>query len=1016
MDCDERGVEMKKTFDYETTCYKDKNNQLGGKLYLNKDLYLDFDENAIYKNSNKVNITPGDFRFLKIIISEHPNHVKRHSLMEELFDNHFLSVEDDDADDKYTKNQISRLGNTKWRINKQIGNVIQYKSKEYYVTLPKTIKRFDKEKKDIYCIKELFPEAYEENNIPVDSTENTVQESTDISKKFLHSGAKKLFDASTDVILSELSKLSTIFNNISTVDNKATPKTDVINDLYQLVVNRCCSDSIKDILKIKGPLGSYKNRIMQYLYLAVSKNNEDISPFYIDIAFYERIAEFNVQVSENEIISQINEDFDNIQKIISEDENRIPLLFLDGIRDFSRGNESLYYSIKNRINDLNCKLVICLDADFTVNKQHQFNVHPLVSKHFAHYMRIRPMTLHKKEESIEFIKNCMDISSFNFSVDISAEKVYENLIRLNFSNIDAYWLIYILKVASEHFLTMKGNVADLYTAICIEVLGNAGLIDSAAELAYEFEFETADTGNTNLYYDIRWRLIRKHRSVLDFLIAKHYTSKLLSLNITNENTDENISQLSVFNMIIQNNIARFAFALLNEDEHYEYQVMRVATNYYDNLSLIGKSELSFRMTALTNSRRKQQCINLIRKYLEAEKVHYQSESADNFEVKKDSAFLLRSLYINLIYENDKSAFVDYFNLILSDKLCNSINRGFHLEYYGDKTFIPNITLLDFEDDVTKGKKTFDTLCLILNGRMVDCKGMVYASAIELLTLCNLIQARIEQNGNNNVFDVMPYIDSCLRYLKWIVKQSPIDEISDVVMYFKWIQNEFSELLNEATTMDDSKIKYYHSSPFNKFSIAKGVERAGWLEHQIPNPENIVEHMYNCWLIGMLYLPDEFPKSEYNKNSILQMLLIHDLVEAKTGNINRPKREENEKEYDIREDNAMQSLFFSGTYPNSVDLSTYRAYWNLWNKKDGINYLVAKDINNIQAIFQFCNYYNQYPGNFTIYDVCHWLSGINKIKSKLGKEILKKLIINNPLYSNIINVFNENRDLFIDCKF
>ena len=35
---------MKNNFDYEITCYKDKNGQLGGELYLTESLYNDFDE------------------------------------------------------------------------------------------------------------------------------------------------------------------------------------------------------------------------------------------------------------------------------------------------------------------------------------------------------------------------------------------------------------------------------------------------------------------------------------------------------------------------------------------------------------------------------------------------------------------------------------------------------------------------------------------------------------------------------------------------------------------------------------------------------------------------------------------------------------------------------------------------------------------------------------------------------------------------------------------------------------
>lgn len=1014
--------DITKNIDYHTTyttCYRDANDELIGKLYIDENIYIDFDESDIFCDSESFGFTASEMKVIKKLIINESSYLTADALGKARYgDPGYLYCDCDQmVQNVKTKilKKIREAGNLEAGDSKK--GFIKNKSKEgYRVDLPKKIYRFNEIKKsDGYSAKDLFCEAYD-NNCD-DETKSNAHISEAFSQKFLHSGAQKLFDATGDVVLSELSKLSTIFSHISTVDNKATVQTDVIKDIYGLVVDGCHNDFIKDVLKIKGPLGSYKNRIMQYLYLAITKNNKDILPFYIDIAFYERIAESNIQVSEDEIIARIDKDFDDIQKIVIEDKNRTPLVFLDGIRDFSRGNESLYNSINTRIiqlSELNCKLVICLDADFTVNNQHQFNVHPLGSEYFAHYMRIKPMTLHKKEESIEFIKNCIEISSFKFPVEISAEKVYENLIRLNFSSIDAYWLIYILKTASKYFFDVKGNIADLYTAICIEILGNAKLIDSASELAYEFEFGAADTNDTNLYYDIRWRLIRKHRSVLDFLIAKQYIKKVSGLNLIKGNTEHNEKSLKFFNMVLQKNITRFVVAMLKGVDDYEHQIMIIAKHYYDMLSLFGKSELTFWMARLddrTNKTRKYECIRLLKGYNKQEIPKYDNISSTNIIDKRNAAFLIRGINVSLIYENDREALEYYLNSLLTDKIANSVNRGFHLEYYGDKSYIPNKSLLDYEDDITKGEKTLTVLCLSLDKRIKRRDVSSYVAALEVMTICNLIQARIEQTQNDNVLDVTPYIAKCLRYLDWIIEQGQkiIRGLTNVAMYFMWMRNELHNLVNENISKDDKPVRYYHSTPFNKFSLAKTIERTGWVNSDIPKPENIVEHMYNCWLIGMLYLPDHYSEQGYNKSNILQMLLIHDLGETETGDINRPEKLMAQHNYDFQENMVMQSLLLSGTYPGSVNLSSYIEHWNSWDRKDGINYYIAKDIDNIQTIYQFCYYYNQYPEKFTTDDVCYWLSGINRLESELGKEISEKLIKNNPLYSNIMGLFYDNSD-------
>lgn len=41
--------------------------------------------------------------------------------------------------------------------------------------------------------------------------------------------------------------------------------------------------------------------------------------------------------------------------------------------------------------------------------------------------------------------------------------------------------------------------------------------------------------------------------------------------------------------------------------------------------------------------------------------------------------------------------------------------------------------------------------------------------------------------------------------------------------------------------------------YEVYSKAGSVKRAGWVDQQIPDPESIVEHMYNVWLIACVRL-------------------------------------------------------------------------------------------------------------------------------------------------------------------
>ncbi len=991
---------MKKIVEYATTecattCFIDKHNDFAGFLEIDENTYIDFDRKTIYENSVDQKISATKMALLEKLIINSPSVVDYDSLFRTYYDDRYFDVD-------VLDHQVLR--NVMYALNKYV-KITNVPKSGYKIELKKRIQKFgDIRKCDVSDIPGLFSSVNtgmsEKEYLEVDD------KSLSISSKYLHSGAQELAEKDGKTVLSELGKLSKVFNGITTLDGIPGHES-VIEDLYGLIVYGCTNSKTKEILKIKGPLGSYKNRIMQYLYLAVAKNNRNILPFYIDIAFYERMAERSSVVSEKDIKEAFIKDFEEIKALQEKHGNRTPLLMIDGVRDFSRGAESLYYFISKNVKELNCKLVVCMDGDFTVNNQHMFNVHPLASNKYAHYMRITSMNLYKRAESIDFIRNCLDISGVTVADDITPEKIYESLVKLSFISVDAYWLVYLVKYFQDNLFDPKGNITDLYSAICMRILDSGSEIDSAAELAYKFEFESVDFLKNNPFFDVRWRLIRKHRSILDFLIAKHYVGKISELDFKNRSREENVKNLSFFNMVLQKSITRFVVDMIGGNDDYEYKIMIIAENYYDSLSLFGKSELTFWMARLHNPERRKRCTQLLKDFRVKEIQRYNDTKFKSETEKKNMAFLIRGINVSLIYEKDERAFKYYIKSLINDKTANTVNRGFHLEYYGDKPYIPNKTLLDFEDDVTKGENTLNVLCIALDKRIKRKDNGSPVAVLEVMTLCNLIQARLECGKEEPVLDVRPYMHRCIRYLEWIIEYRSFRTFSEAAQYFMWMRNEFENLLAECPT---GRICYSSAAPLNKFSKASNIERTGWVNAGIPAPENIVEHMYNCWFIGMLYLPETCDVVGYDKNRILQMLLIHDLGETETGDISRPEKIKKQKFYDYQENLVMQSLLLSGTYPDSADISEYLNCWNDWSECNGINYTVAKDIDNIQTVFRFCSYCTLYPDKFDADTIIYWLSGINEIESEIGKAIATKIVKKNPEFAHIIeqagDIFND----------
>ncbi|MBQ2824905.1 MAG: HD domain-containing protein [Clostridia bacterium] len=999
--------------EYYTTCFEDQNGNIMGRLYVEENIYIDFGCRDIFRDGRPQRVSETAIKLLEYVMFRSPDVAVYDKLL------HVYGMYDNtvNAHSSYDRQVLRNLFS-----GLRKSGLIDIKNKPgkgYFYKLDKKIARFNVDGSTVSDMGELFHKRFGaypegEKGLPLSEGEeayvtSAVAELTDrgnsecleFSSKFFSSGALRLMKGTKKEALDAFVALDKVYGAVSSLsgheDAVDTSSDNLFMNLYSSVVKECKNKNCGDVLKVKGPLGSYKNRVMQYLYIALEKNNPQILPFYIDIAYYEKQAESDKNITEAELIKAFRKDIDIVSRAFDKAEGRIPLLMLDGVRDFSVGNEGLYYAIKESLKAFDSKKIICLDSDFTVNVHHQFKIHPLTSASYCMYLRIRSMNLYNREESIDFIRNCIDIFRVSVPAHISAESIYESLVRLNFISLDAYWLVYLLNSAINSIVNSKNTISDIYGDLALSVLGSVNKVESAAEVAYEFEFGKLDIGHDNPYYDIRWKLIRKHRSMLDFLIAKEYITKLSEISVDSDSED-NLKKLDFFNMVLQKRITRFIVSMLRGNDSCEHRIMVIAKKHYEDLSRLGKSELTFWMARLNNKARKDECRLLLEQFNEKDKKDYESIDLKNTTEKHDAAFLLRGSSVSLIYEHNYKAFKEYITSLVTDKVANAVNRGFHLEYYGDKAYIANETRLDYKDVVSKGENTFNVLCGDLDRKMKERAKNDYVFVLELMTLCNLIQARIEKHGSQKVFDVSPYVDKCKNYIGYLMGQNVLDELTEAYKYLRWFRNVLSDMEKDGSL----DISYNPADVFNTFSKAKGRSRKGWVNRRIPQPENIVEHMYNCWLMAMLYLPEKYNEAGYCKNTILSMLLIHDMGETITGDIDREEKLTDPEAYALAESEAMDRLLFAGTYPEAVHLSTYMDCWNKLEGKQGINYRVAKDIDEIQAVYQYCVYYKNNPGLMTKEDAMKWLPNIAKLKTNLGSELAEMLILNNPQFKEIID--------------
>ena len=323
--------------------------------------------------------------------------------------------------------------------------------------------------------------------------------------------------------------------------------------------------------------------------------------------------------------------------------------------------------------------------------------------------------------------------------------------------------------------------------------------------------------------------------------------------------------------------------------------------------------------------------------------------------------------------------------MLENDLASSINRGFHLEYYGDKEYVPIHDTLNYKDILEVGEKTLRHL---IKANETDLNSDSYSPSFELslFTICSILQARIENPKIKIRFDMTPLIKKTITIIERYTKAGRCED-EKILFYFKSILFDF----NEYNVSFNGKNQFMSIRLYNKFSKATRVGRAGWISHKIPDPENIIEHTYNCWLMGLFLLPSIIEHEPlYSKQKVLEIILIHDLGECITGDIEKAIKFNDPSSIE-KEDNVMKMLFLKGTYPEMPNLSDQYNLWVEWHEQNTFNARVARDIDIIQAIYQLCSYLSEYRNNFTEEKIMNWLNEQKELKTKVGKTIFKNLI-------------------------
>lgn len=806
------------------------------------------------------------------------------------------------------------------------------------------------------------------------------------SHKFIKKSFKATFNESETS--SWIEKMTKEYSRLFSAVSKLKHNTDVIelnDDLIYVLYDAICKSESENIVKIMGNSGSEKNALMQLLYLKLcqdaEKEEREVIPFYINLSYYEKQFYDHEDKIETQIRAKMVEDLSLLKKYINENQNKKVVLFIDSIRDFAASQTLIEHILADIISDIkNLQKVVAVDTNFTINKRRIKKVIALAPTNFEYILKIHSVDLADDEVCFKYY------DSFEKIYGIKVHDLHEKMVKMSFYEIDAYVLRLSANILRDNLYNDSFTISDLYEAMFAKMVnGNKSLILETAKTAYDFAYTECEFDDHDVFSSKQWAIIKKHKSFIDFSISYYYIHQLVG------NTEWN---LKFFELVLPKEVTRFVTPRINDTFGNEEKVIKLVKEHYSEMEILGKSEMTFWLGRIQNRRLVVEANQLLRELYNDTVSKIKDKNIRNLYCnsgeRKADLFLLRGIVVSLIYSGEDKIANTYIENLINEDLPNEINRGFHLEYYGDKPYLPNKDMLDFEDNISLGHKTFKRLIKNLD-RHFEKRVVMPAMELDLFTLCSLLQARMFQPEAFGAEKLDFYAKKCLKYLEKYNGMVKHMHSTKIASYFSMMHTDLNEYISNHKRAD------VRCDLYNLYSTAVDVKRAGWVIAGIQDPESVVEHMYNAWLLGMFNLPEEYYDPDYSKTKILSMILLHDLGETITGDIPKPEKAL-DASYEKKEDKIMRELFLKGTYPFMTNLNQCYVLWEEWSEQKTFNARVAKDLDTLQAMYKFCEYYKVHPDKFSDEKRDGWLDEFNDLKTEIGLDIYNKLIKKNSKFS------------------
>lgn len=793
-----------------------------------------------------------------------------------------------------------------------------------------------------------------------------------LSSRFIDSIAQKAHDNNTDKNLAKAILIqSDRYNSIKKIS------TSILTNLCNKIAN--AQAGINCPLIIKGQPGTGKSTLLSIIYLNLPEPI-DCYTTLIDLHCFDQVKDPVADLTN--VLIQVDNGVNT---------HKSSILFIDGFNSYDRMNNQLEKTLMAKINQWKRKKSI----------HFIFAVGVLDNDQFPPFIRTKTTIPFIAEETIQLAPINTTTAEFSFLVEKvlktlsivparqhSSQKnhdaqnsLLDNIItfckRITGGIAEYRTIVFVATryiIYKNEMFDMNsdsGNISKIFKEYFSSFMDDETLLNTADHITkFMLHKEEKPMPWTN-------SIVFKSPAFRDFFFALSY------LNAIKKGQEE---KLSLFNCIFTPSINRFIVSLMVQDINEENQIVSKLIARFPMLDIRSQTQITYLLGRVKSSTAKKSAINfLFEKYVQLKKSIAEACRDDD----TDTIMLFRSISISLIYLGYKDCEDDFFFLLINNEKIRDVNLKFHIAYYTTNAYKVGEEI-SFDSEALYASENLENLYNYLY-HCIESTDERGRQGINIITIISLAIYQQYQNRNNRKKE------GFIALIEKLEKDTSIT--SPVLKRF---------IIGIKDHLQENNI---YASAISKFYTMKTIQRSGWIQEgrEIDKKERVesdADHTWGCCMLAHIFLTDRIDDcaflskddkakfaQKYDKNKIINLLLVHDLPEIYTGDIPFTQKSVDKKS---KEATAMQKIAALDAFSQFNSFQNIASLWNEYEAKSDINAVIAYQIDKLEPLVQLYIYRAALPETQRKSQLDKWTQtaieqlSTCKIQTSFGSKVLEFL--------------------------